>query len=347
MERRTLDKEKVPALLAALQSRYRVVAPQRVGPHDVVYDDWAPAAAIPYDFVNSVLPPKSHFFLERENLLTIRGSKRPVLEPPPQERPVCVFGMRSCDATGLSFLHAFYAGRGFNDGTVTGRVERSLRITLACTTPGPDCFCVCCEGGPFLTEHFDLQAVDMGTRLLVEVGTDKGASVVEENRALFGPATEEDVAWKRAQVDKVDSLFQRRTYLSAGTKRVSLGKPSDEAWDTLAEDCRACGGCCHVCPTCSCFTVNDVEVAPDTYHRERTWDACLHEGFTREASGHNPRHHDGQRLKRRFFHKMSYQYVERMGRHGCVGCGRCEATCLGTLGISSILERFKHVDATR
>ena len=70
------------------------------------------------------------------------------------------------------------------------------------------------------------------------------------------------------------------------------------------------------------------------------WDACLYEGFTREASGHNPRAAKAERLKRRFFHKMSYQYMEVMGRHGCVGCGRCVATCMGGLDISTLLARI-------
>jgi formate hydrogenlyase subunit 6/NADH:ubiquinone oxidoreductase subunit I len=63
--------------------------------------------------------------------------------------------------------------------------------------------------------------------------------------------------------------------------------------------------------------------------RERHWDACNYACYTREVSGHNPRKEQGQRLKNRFFHKLSYQFVLRNGRHACVGCGRCAFVCPG------------------
>jgi ferredoxin len=37
---------------------------------------------------------------------------------------------------------------------------------------------------------------------------------------------------------------------------------------------------------------------------------------------------------------MAYQYVEVMGRHGCVGCGRCVSGCMGCLDISTLLSRI-------
>jgi ferredoxin len=343
MERRILPKAKLSTFLGSLHEEYRVVAPQRVGPSDVVYDELELGRKAELTFVNSLLPPKALFFPQRENLFSIRGTRQPTLTLPPAERPLAVFGMRSCDAAGLVFLEKFFGERGFDDTTVTERIRRSLRMTLACATPGPNCFCVCCEGGPFLSSGFDLQFVDLGDDFLVEVGTPKGQQAIDHRPAPFTAALDRHLAEKRRQVEGVDVLFQRRTYISGGVKRITLNKVSDEAWETLAEDCRGCGGCCYVCPTCSCFTVHDVPTGPETYERERSWDACLYSGFTREASLHNPRETKKSRLKRRFFHKLSYQYLEKMGRHGCVGCGRCAETCMGGLDISTLLERFNDV----
>jgi ferredoxin len=172
------------------------------------------------------------------------------------------------------------------------------------------------------------------------VATEKGAAAVKKASTLFSSAGAEDMAAKARQVEKVDQMFQLRSFMGDGIKRISLDRIPHESWERWAGDCQGCGGCCYLCPTCSCFTVRDAWRARDAYSRERTWDACLYEGFTREASGHNPRRAKSERFKRRFFHKMSYQYVEIMGRHGCVGCGRCVAACMGGLDISSLLSRI-------
>ena len=336
----TIPKTSVPAFLATLAGTYRVLAPRRVSGSDVVFDDFRGDVPVELDFVNTVVPPKTWFFPARETLFRVEGARRPSIQPPPAEQPIAIFGLRSCDATGTAFLDRFFAGRSFEDDTIVSRVRTALVMTLACSTPGPDCFCVCCEGGPWLASGFDIQFSDIGDRLLADVATEKGEAAVTAAAALFGPAAPADLdAWSR-QVAKVDASFERRSYMAGGTRQISLGRISQEKWEQWAEDCQCCGGCCFVCPTCSCFTVVDRAVGEEVFDRERLWDACLYEGFTREASGHNPRAAKGDRLKRRFFHKMSYQYVELMGRHGCVGCGRCVGTCMGGLDISSLLERI-------
>ncbi len=331
------------AFLESLSNDFEVIAPRRSGPDEVVFDTLAPGQDPELDYVNTLLPPKSLFFERREVLFHIEGLRHPKIVPPPAPKPIAVFGMRSCDATGLGFLERFFAEREFEDATVTERIRSSLRMTLSCQKPGEDCFCVCCEGGPFLTQYFDLQFTDLGDRFLVEVGTHRGEAAIRLGGNLFFPATEKEEQRKRELVDGVDSLFTRRSYMSRGIKMLSLDRIPAETWEKWAEDCQSCGGCCYVCPTCSCFTIADRETGPDTCVRERIWDSCLYSGFTREASSHNPRAAAGERLKRRFFHKMSFQYIERMGRHGCVGCGRCVTACMGGLDISNLLSRIKDV----
>jgi sulfhydrogenase subunit beta (sulfur reductase) len=336
-----IRKTDLPAFLDRLGDDFLVVAPKKVGMDDVVFDSLSSGEGPELDYVNTSLPPKSLFFQRREPLFSIQGSRSPRLIAAPESKPIAIFGLRSCDATAMGFLERFFAERGFEDASVTRRIRDSLRMTLACSRPGKDCFCVCCEGGPFLSEHFDLQFTDLGDRLFVEVGTAKGAVALKKGAELFLPASQREAQAKRELVERVDSTFARRSYISQGVKALSLDKVPLEKWDEWAQDCQSCGGCCFVCPTCSCFTITDKETGPDAFQRERTWDSCLYAGFTREASNHNPRASGGERLRRRFFHKMSYQCVERMGRHGCVGCGRCVTTCMGGLDISSLLERIR------
>ena len=54
----------------------------------------------------------------------------------------------------------------------------------------------------------------------------------------------------------------------------------------------------------------------------------------------HPRGASADRVKRRYFHKLSMQYMQVMGRHGCVGCGRCVDVCLGDLDLSTLLSRM-------
>ena len=118
-----IRKADVHPFLAALRDGYRVVAPRKVGPADVVFDDLDPGGEVLFDFVNTVLPPKSLFFPARETLFHIEGTTRPTLTPPPAPRPIAIFGLRSCDATGLRFLERFFGERGFDDEV--GRIAAS------------------------------------------------------------------------------------------------------------------------------------------------------------------------------------------------------------------------------
>jgi formate hydrogenlyase subunit 6/NADH:ubiquinone oxidoreductase subunit I len=99
-------------------------------------------------------------------------------------------------------------------------------------------------------------------------------------------------------------------------------------WDAVGRKCFSCGSCNLVCPTCYCFNVKD-EVAPDLAggERKRTWDSCQLAEFATVAGGENFRKDRSARLRHRFFRKGKW-IMERYGRLGCVGCGRCDRNCL-------------------
>jgi sulfhydrogenase subunit beta (sulfur reductase) len=133
----------------------------------------------------------------------------------------------------------------------------------------------------------------------------------------------------------------------------------------MAPWCLECGGCNLACPTCFCFSVKDRalpgprtpgpsdggagerEGSPgggeeeSSWVRCRIWDSCQYEAFTLEASGHNPRARKTERMKRRFYHKVSAQYYQRDGVLGCVGCGRCVKVCMGTTDMPAVVEAIR------
>jgi len=73
--------------------------------------------------------------------------------------------------------------------------------------------------------------------------------------------------------------------------------------------------------------------------RRRNWDACVFKGYTREASGHNPREEKWLRTSRRYEHKLKYDY-KTAGMSGCIGCGRCLSSCPVEIGMSRFIQEI-------
>ena len=94
-----------------------------------------------------------------------------------------------------------------------------------------------------------------------------------------------------------------------------------------------------LCPICTCFTIED-EVQEDGGVRRRLLDSRLLEGFQHEASAHNPSPRPGDRERRFWTHELGASFTRRMERPGCVGCGRCDVTCPGSIGARAVLGRL-------
>ena len=115
----------------------------------------------------------------------------------------------------------------------------------------------------------------------------------------------------------------------------------DPYWETKSKTCLSCGSCVMVCPTCFCFDVqDDVALNLKEGERFRQWDGCMLVDFAKVATGENFRHDKASRFRHRIFRKGKY-ILEKYGRFGCVGCGRCATACLAE--IASPLEAFNAV----
>lgn len=348
MERYLLLKNDLIRWVEMMRAKFLVFAPSRIQ-EDVFFAPLSAAPALDLltgTAVLSYLPPKDLVFPQSEVLFSYVRKGTELALSISQEKPAAsvLLGIRSCDTTGISWMDKFYQNN-FKDDNYFLRRNNLTLVALACNQPAKNCFCICCEGGPFLDpdkDSFDLQLVDLEENYLVECKSEKGRKLIEIAPELFCPADEKMLNLRIELEEKARHSFlpEPTSYMGNAIRKITANSIPAEVWTELGERCFDCGGCTFVCPCCSCFGVGYLTNGASGCHY-RFWDSCDYSGFTREVSGHNPRGEKGERFKRRFFHKLSYQYVKRDERIGCVGCGRCITACPGEVGMPAVVERIR------
>jgi len=282
------------------------------------------------------ISPKDIFFPQLENMFHFNKEK--ITEEVETSKKL-IFGVKPCDAKGILFVDEFFK-RNFEDIYYLSRAKDKLIVTIGCLTPPRPgaCFCTSAKTGPFIESGYDLQLIDIGDEYLVEVGSDKGQNFIDSYSDFFKNAKDEesrkagDVKSKAIEAVGLKVDFEKALEVMKGDKNL------EENYKRISERCIYCGGCVYVCPTCTCFNVFD-DNKEGSGIRKRNWDACLFEGYTREASGHNPRNEKHTRIARRYEHKLKYDY-QVTGMSGCIGCGRCLASCPVEIGMSKFIEEI-------
>ena len=337
----TLPREGTTKWLEKLLEAGEVVAPVRGPCGDVIFSALRSPAHVLWDFENPLHPPKQFVLPQTDPLVKIKlNGQRHEVEPLYDNAPRTLFNVRSCDVAGIAFLTRMHEAEPA-DASYLRRAHNLTVISLACATPCPAGFCVCTDSGPFLSGGYDLQLTDLGGRFLVEVGSEKGEAAMAKAPDLFRKATEDEVTQRKALEAAAKTRFGPETcHFASAMRRISTGRVPDALWEKMSDWCLECGGCNFVCPTCYCFSVKDLR-QDGTWVRCRMWDSCQYAAFTLEASGHNPRAQRKERMKRRFFHKVSAQYYTRDNMVGCVGCGRCIKTCLGTTHMPAVVAAIR------
>lgn len=136
-------------------------------------------------------------------------------------------------------------------------------------------------------------------------------------------------------------------YVTENKEKVTLPKQlsnesfTKEIWQEYGERCIACGRCNFVCPTCTCFTMQDIFYKDNKKagERRRVWASCQVDGYTEMAGGHGFRQKQGDRMRFKVMHKI-YDYEKRFGYPMCVGCGRCDDVCPEYISYSNCVNRL-------
>lgn len=282
------------------------------------------------EFANTLKPAKSLFLPQTE--IIFEAGEEEIRARGIREGGV-IFGLRPCDAKSVQLLRKVFE-KDYKDPYFLQREENFLKIGLACTTPGENCFCTSLGLGPFSNEGLNLLLTNIGERYYVEALNERGEKLVEENPKVFSEPAEADVkSRQRAQANAEKKITQEINVEQVSEK---LGEIYDSTlWDEVSEICIGCGICTYLCPTCYCFDLTDEEVEGKIL-RVRTWDTCMSSYFTLQSSGYNPRPARRERLRNRVYHKFNY-LLENLGELGCVGCGRCLENCPVEVDLIEIL----------
>jgi ferredoxin len=337
----TIAKADLWEWVASLLAEAEVIAPTAAHGGDVLFAPIASPDEVLWEFENPLVPPKPFALPQTEPLVRIRRANgRFSVEAVVDERPRVLLNVRSCDVKGMAFLRRMMGSEPADEAWLR-RADRLTLVSLACAAPCPFCFCVCCDAGPFLHEGFDVQLTDLGDHLLAEAGSGRGRERLAAAGPLLRRAGEQELQKKAEIEEEAKRRFGPETcHFASAMRRVSTGRVPAALWESMADWCLECGACNFLCPVCYCFSVADRR-EDGGFQRCRLWDSCQLAAFTLEASGHNPRERRAERVKRRFFHKVSAQYYRRDGDVGCVGCGRCVKACLGTTDMPAVVAAIR------
>lgn len=341
---KVIEKEKIGDLLREASKEWNTYIPQRNLGGDIWFETLPENGRELDDALKNivlgdeeVISPKDIFFPQLESMFAFQKGK---IQEAVESSAKFVFGIKACDLKGVLFSDDFFK-RGFEDKYYLSRIQNRFLVVVGCLNPPRPtaCFCTSARTGPFADEGYDWQLIDNGDSYSVETGSQKGEELVEKYGKFFKDPP--------ADAEKTKNYIKSKAYEAVELK-VDFPKAVDlmadhefspqENYKRIGERCIYCGACLYVCPTCTCFNVFDY-LKEGQGARYRSWDACVFEGYTREASGHNPREENSIRTARRYEHKLRYDY-EITGMSGCIGCGRCLASCPVDIGISKFIQEI-------
>jgi NAD(P)H-flavin reductase/formate hydrogenlyase subunit 6/NADH:ubiquinone oxidoreductase subunit I len=286
------------------------------------------ASELRLDYDVTLLPPKKYFFPQRETLVTYDVAKGFSAKDPAGLKPTVIVGVHPYDIAALLQMDETFRETK-SDPYYSEKRKSSIIIGVNIQNMSKWCFAPS-MGYATIDNGYDLMLTDLGNRYAVNIGSHKGAELLEKYANNITDALARDIQLVGQKKLEIMGMAEQKFDFSTELIPELLSNSYEESgfWEEHAETCLACGSCVLVCPTCYCF---DVKENPDLSlaqgERIRTWDGCLLEDFAKVASGENFRSTRPTRYRHRYFKKGKYLF-DRFGFIACVGCGRCSSNCL-------------------
>lgn len=245
---------------------------------------------------------------------------------PKEEEKGSIILLRSCDMHSLKRIDEIYLKNGAEDPYYKKLREKAKFILMGCEKSFENCFCV-----------------SMGTNT---TDAHDGYIKVEDDFVVFDFKDDELEKYfegvTREEVEVTPDFVEENQVKVKVPENLDLTVMNSEMWKEYSARCIACGRCNFVCPTCTCFTMQDIfyKDNKNAGERRRVWASCHVNGYTEMAGGHSFRLEKGQRMRFKVLHKV-HDYKKRFGYHMCVGCGRCDDICPVYISFSNCVNKLE------
>ena len=268
-----------------------------------------------YSFKEAITPVNETLFFFTEDQVTV---------PQPEAKGAIIF-LRSCDLHSLKRLDQIYLHNVFEDFYYKRLRDRIKLVLIGCRESFENCFCV--SMGTNQSDNYDAAVRLEGDNVLVDARDPWFEALLKPLAAELLPVAPEFVTSNKVKVNIPDNL--------------DLKIMDSKMWEEYHQRCIACGRCNFVCPTCTCFTMQDIFYKDNARvgERRRVWASCHVDGYTDMAGGMKFRDNKGQRMRFKVLHKI-YDYKKRFGYHMCTGCGRCDDICPEYISFSASINKL-------
>lgn len=269
-----------------------------------------------FSFKEILLPISQTLFYFTEN---------EVKEADGPKKSAIVF-LRSCDLHAVKRLDAVYLNNAFEDYYYKRIREKVHFVLMGCKESFDSCFCV--DMGTNRSENYDMAMEERDGMFYIDVKE-------ECFKGVFASHAIKEESVEVSYVTETKTKVHIPEDLTSAVAKSTM-------WDEYDSRCIACGRCNFSCPTCTCFTMQDIFYTDNgkVGERRRVQASCMVDGFTDVAGGGSYRQKKGQRMRFKVLHK-ALDFKKRNGYQMCVGCGRCDDVCPEYISFSHCLNRLE------
>lgn len=272
-----------------------------------------------FSFKDTILKNAETLFYFTEDNVTVSS----------EEKKGSIIFLRSCDLHAVKRLDEIYLHNGFADLYYQRIRDKVKFVLMGCDHSFDNCFCVSMESNK--CDTYDMGLNKVGEDFFVDVKLSDWASLFEGNEEV--PVAPNYVTENATKVK-----------VPASVGKEALQSPM---WDEYNGRCIACGRCNTVCPTCTCYTMQDVFYSDNgkAGERRRVVASCMIDGYSDVAGGGSYRKTKAERMRFKVLHKVS-DYKKRFGYHMCVGCGRCDDICPEYISFANAVNKLGNAEVT-